>query len=148
MGTSKMRFLVFCVLMLGLCQLGCGDGKLRTKGRIVKDGRDFVPSDGQLIQVTFVPIPTDGEPVRDHYFAEVDQKTGIFRPAGKDGKGMPQGKYRVALELIVKRSDIFKGKYDQVNSPFVLEVDSNTKEIVLDLDNPPVAEKAVKGKPG
>jgi len=84
-----------------------------------------------------VPIPADGKPPRDFYFAETDQTAGTFRPAGKNGKGMPPGKYRVAVELMKKKKDVLGGKYDAERSPFVFDVDANTKEIVIDLDNPP-----------
>src|SRR5436309_10643793 len=86
-----------------LLAVGCGDGKLRTQGRLTKGGKPFVPGDGEAVQVLFVPIRPDGKPPPDYYAAEVDQKTGTFRPSGKDGKGLPPGKYRVAVELMKKR---------------------------------------------
>ena len=50
---------------------------------------------------------------------------------------MPPGKYRVAVELMKKKKDQFGGKFNEDKSPFVVEVDSKTPEIVIDLDNPP-----------
>ena len=69
-------------------------------------------------------------------FAMVNQTNGTFTPAGKDLKGMPAGKYRVAVELMKKKKDQFGGRYDAEKSPFVVDVDANTKEIVVDLDKP------------
>lgn len=122
--------------VFGLCILlaGCGDGRLRTKGQLLKNGQPFIPPEGEFIEITFVPIPQDGKPATNYYYAQVDQTTGMFRPAGGDLKGMPPGKYRVAIELMKKKKDQFDGKFDQVNSPFVFDVDSQTKEIVIDLD--------------
>jgi hypothetical protein len=137
---SKSLLLMTACLLIPFA-MGCGDGKLRPKGYLIKDGGRFVPNEGRLIQVTFVPIPSNGEPVRDHYYADVDQTTGTFIPAGKDGRGMPAGKYRVAVQIINKRSDELKGKFDQEKSPFVFDVDSNSNEFVLDLDKPPQFEK-------
>ena len=124
--------------LFGLCIFltGCGDGRLRTKGQLLKGGQPFIPPEGEFIEITFVPIPPDGKPATNYYYAEVDQKTGTFRPAGRDYKGMPPGKYRVAVELMKKKKDQFGSKFDQVKSPFVFDVDDRTKEIVIDLDKP------------
>jgi hypothetical protein len=124
--------------VFGLCILitGCGDGRLRTKGQLLKGGQPFIPPEGEYIEITFVPILPDGKPAPDYYYAEVDQAAGTFRPAGKDLKGMPPGKYRVAVELMKKKKDKFGGKFNTMRSPFVFDVDSQTKEIVIDLDKP------------
>jgi hypothetical protein len=117
---------------------GCGgDGLLRTQGRLLKGGQPFVPKEGEYVEITFVPIPSDGKPAQDYYFADVDQTTGTFQPAGKNKKGMPPGKYRVAVELMKKKKDQFGGKFDAEKSPFVFDVDAKTPEIVIDLDSPP-----------
>jgi len=137
MGLIRNSTLILaCLLALG----GCGEAKLlRTEGRLLKGGDDFIPEDGEYIQITFVPIPKDGEFATDYYYAEVDQDLGTFRPAGKNGKGMPSGKYRVAVELMKNRKDQFGGRFDTVQSPFVFDVDASTDEIVIDLDQPPAA---------
>ncbi|MFL5339636.1 MAG: hypothetical protein ACJ8F7_05650 [Gemmataceae bacterium] len=124
----------------GLCLslVGCGgDGRLRTVGRLVKGGQPLIPKDDESVRVTFVPIRPDGKPPADHYFAEFNPGDGTFRSAGKDKKGMPPGKYRVAVEYKRYRQDVFGGKFDENRSPFVFDVDSGTKEIVIDLDSPP-----------
>ena len=135
-----MRVFSFTWSVLAVAALvmaGCGGpARLRTKGRVVKSGAAFVPAPGQFVRVTFVPVPA-GNPPQDHYVAEVNNTDGTFRVAGKDGKGMPPGKYRVAIELDQHRSDMLKGQFDAERSPFVFDVDSSTKEMVLDLDNPP-----------
>ena len=69
----------------------------------------------------------------------MDQAAGTFTVAGKDLKGVPPGKYRVAVEWMKKKKDQLRGKFDTVNSPFKFDVDSSTKEIVIDLDKPPTA---------
>jgi hypothetical protein len=109
---------------------------LKTQGRLVKSGKPFIPGDGEAIQILFVPIFPDGKLPNDYYAAVVDQATGTFRPSGKDGKGMPPGKYRVAIELMKKKKDQFDGKYDSEKSPFVYDIDASTNEIVVELDNP------------
>jgi hypothetical protein len=126
----------------GLCLLiaGCGgNGKLRTQGRLVMGGQPLIPKDGESIRVTFVPILADGTPPSDHYFAEFNRADGTFRPAGKDKTGMPPGKYRVAVEYKKDKQDMFEGRFDENRSPYVFDVNSKTKEIVIDLDKPPAS---------
>ena len=133
-----MRFICMAIAA-GFCILaaGCNDGMLRTKGRLLKGGQPFIPQAGEFIEITFVPILPDGKPPADFYFAEVDQATGVFRPFGKNGKGMPPGKYRVAVELMKKKKDLLGGKFNAEKSPFVFDVEANSSEIVIDLDRVP-----------
>lgn len=133
------KILAVSVAAVALCLLlaGCGDGRLRTRGRVVKDGQPLVPKENESVRVTFVPIPPDGKPTADHYFAEYNPADGTFQSSGKDKKGMPPGKYRVAVEYKRNKQDVFGGKYDENQSPFVFDVDSGTQEVVIDLDHPP-----------
>jgi hypothetical protein len=55
---------------------------------------------------------------------------------GPDGKGIPPGKYRLALEHLKKKQDLFRGAFDGDRSPIVREVTNNSQEILIDLDNP------------
>jgi len=135
-----MQRVVFSTLLAAwaFATSGCGgDGLLRTQCRLLKGGQPFIPKEGEYIQVTFVPISPDGKPPSDLYYADVDQATGTFRPAGKDRKGMPPGKYRVAVELMKKKKDQLGGKFNEDKSPFVFDFDSKTTEVVIDLDSPP-----------
>jgi hypothetical protein len=131
------RVLTLLVTALCLLAAGCGDGMLHTQGRLLKGGQPFIPKEGEALQILFVPIFPDGKLPSDYYAAEVDQATGTFRPVGKNGKGMPPGKYRVAVELMKKKKDQFGGKFDVEKSPYVFDVDAKTPEIVIDLDAPP-----------
>jgi hypothetical protein len=130
--------LLVAALVLGLAAAGCGGPTLlKTRGRVVKGGAPFLPGPGQDVSVTFVPILPGNQRARDYYVAHFDDKKGTFQVVGKDLKGMPPGKYRVAVELEQGRRDLLKGKFDTERSPFVFEVDAGTGEIVIDLDNPP-----------
>ena len=134
------RFFAAAAVAAGFCLLaaGCGgDGKLRTRGRVMKAGQPLLPKDNESVRVTFVPILPDGKPPADHYFAEFNPADATFRSAGKDKKGMPPGKYRVAVEYKSQRRDVLGGAFDENHSPFVFDVDSRTPEIVIDLDQPP-----------
>jgi hypothetical protein len=136
-----MRYALNCLLILGITGAiaGCGnnDGLLRTRGFVVRGDEGFVTPEGQHLQIQFVPIPKNGKPPNMYYAAEVNQDTGEFRPVGPMLKGMPPGKYRVALELLdEKKKDVFDGKFDTEQSPFVFDVEDETDEMIVDLDSP------------
>ncbi len=139
-----MRVFLNCVLIIGVTATtaaGCGDGDgmLRTKGRVVKDGVNFIPAEGEHLQIEFVPIPEDGTPPDMQYWAGIDQETGTFWPDGPFKKGMPPGRYRISVELIRNKKDQLAGKFNAEISPFIFDVDEETEEIVIDLDHPPQA---------
>src|SRR5215472_878165 len=92
--------LSWSVVAVTVCVLatGCGNGKLQTRGRVVKGGQPLLPHEEESVRVTFVPILPDGKPPSDHYFAEFDRDDGTFWACGKDKEGLPPGKYRVAVE--------------------------------------------------
>jgi len=128
-----------CVLALVLTAAGCGpsDNLLALQGRLLKSGEKFEAGADELVQITFVPILPNGEPPRDHYYANIDDAKGTFVAAGKTGRGLPPGKYRVAVQLMKKKKDQYSGKFDQVKSPYIFDIDAKTKEIVIDVDKPP-----------
>ena len=140
-----LRSTLLFSMLLVVAGCGSGDKLLPLQGRLLKSGEPFEAGADELIQITFVPILPNGEPPKDHYYANVNDVKGTFVAAGKTGKGMPAGKYRVALELMRKKKDRYKGKYDQVNSPYIFEIDARTKEIVIDVDKPPVGTPPAVG---
>jgi hypothetical protein len=129
-------FTVAFLLSMFVLTFGCGadDKLLPLKGRILKGGVKFEPAPLEIMQVIFVPVPANGEPVRDHYFANFNDMDSTFVVAGKTGKGLPPGRYRVSLELMKDRKDQYHGKCDAVQSPYVFEIDQTTKEVVIELD--------------
>lgn len=129
------RLFVFAFAMICLC--GCGPKMLKTKGRVLKDGAPFLPGEGEFLRVTFVPLFEGGKLADDFYVAQVNSKDATFQVVGKDLRGMPPGKYRVAIELDRRRSDQLHGQFGPEASPFIYDVDSGSPEIVVDLAKPP-----------
>jgi hypothetical protein len=84
----------------------------------------------------FVPIPEGPERVTDFHAAIFDPDDGTFQAAGRDGQGIPPGKYRIAIEHLRNRADVLKGAYDAERSPFVREVRSAADEVTIDLAKP------------
>jgi hypothetical protein len=131
MSRSRMMgAAVICTVVLS----GCGDGMLTPKGRVVKSGEPIVLKPGEDLGVFFYPLGSDGKLGTTVYPALFHAADSSFRVTGSDRRGMPPGKYRVAVELKLNKKDLFKGAYDMTNSPFVIDVDSKTREIVIDLD--------------
>ena len=138
------------ILMLTLCALaicGCGgsERKFKAKGKVVKGGAPFTVSADEYVRVTFYPMAADGSQPKNSYVAVYDRNDGGFTVVGPDGKGVPAGKYRVAVEHERKRKDLLQGAYDADRSPFVVDVSSNNQDIVIDLatkGGPPVPDES------
>ena len=133
--TRCVLFLIVGALAFSV--IGCGGENLyRTKGRVVKGGTDFIPGDGENLQIGLMPVMPDGKPPKNYYYADVDQETGTFTAAGPLLKGVPPGQYVVTVELMKKKQDQLEGRFDVDHSPFVVEIDEADEEIVVDLDTP------------
>jgi hypothetical protein len=125
-----------CVVALVCVVLaGCGgDGRLNTKGRVVKGGQPYrVPAEDH-VRVTFYQLTPDGTTGKNSYIAEFNKSDGTFRAVGPDGQGIPPGRYQVCVEHLHKRMDLLKGAYNNDAVPFVFDIDSKTKELLIDLD--------------
>jgi hypothetical protein len=107
---------------------------MNTRGRVVKGGAPFTVPEDDFLNVTFVPVRSDGEKAVTGYIADSNNANGTFRVIGPDLKGIPPGKYRVTVAHERKKKDLLKGAYDLARTPFEFDVDSSTSEIVLDLD--------------
>ena len=127
------KIVVLMLCALAVCGCGSGERKLKAKGRVVKGGAPFTVSADEYVRVTFYPMAADGSQPKNSYVAVYDRNDGKFTVVGPDGKGVPPGKYRVAVEHERKRKDLLEGAYDADRSPFVVEVTSKSQDIVLDL---------------
>ena len=155
---APSALLVACLLILP----GCGDSgnNQRVSGRLLKGGAKYDPPPGHLLGLTFVAIEVfdaKGKPVNstEPYEASVDDDRGTFTVPGREGYGIPPGKYRVmvtqrmsreAFEAakpkaapgkppITRETDFLGGKFGAMNSPILREI-KGTSEVVIDLDRP------------
>ncbi len=133
-----MRRIGWCCFLALLVLSGCGSGKLMPKGRLLKDGKPIVLKDEEeSMQIFFDPIPAEGQQhPGDMFAARYNREDGTFTVVGKDGTGMPPGKYRIAIEHHRRKSDLLKGAFAADKTPFVRDIDAKTGEIVIDLDKP------------
>jgi hypothetical protein len=141
LGVIQMTRFLGPILILAsiFCLAGCGGERLvMARGTVMKDGEPLIPDDDQALIVGFIPISEDGKPASNWYAAEVDQQTATFRTAGSLKKGMPPGKYRVAVELVKMpgKKDIFQDKFNGATSPFIREVEDSSVPIILDVEHP------------
>ena len=122
-------------LSMSLGLLGCGSSStIKAKGKIVKGGQPFVIREGQGLRLIFAPQTVPEGKRYDSYAAEYHPDDGTFRVVGKDGQGLPPGKYTVSLELLQKKEDLLHGRLTGKDSPLSLEVVKGGDELVIDLD--------------
>jgi hypothetical protein len=127
--------LAVVALVVGIAT-GCGDGRMRTKGQVLKGGIPYTAEATDIVRVTFVPIPENGAKVMDWHIAIFNKTDGTFVASGKDGKGVPPGKYRIALEHLRQKKDLLSGFFGPENSPFIREVKSSSDTLTLDISKP------------
>jgi hypothetical protein len=118
-----------------------GEQKVTAKGRILKNGlpiqitAQHLPPGDPGLQVIFIKVGTvdAGEEIPAKI---VDAAQGTFELIGPDAKGIPPGKYRIAVLLApIGGTDVFKGKYDRTNSKIEREIKGN-EDLVIDIDKP------------
>jgi hypothetical protein len=131
------RWLSPCLILLALVA-GCGGDLVKAKGKLLKDGKPFVPGEKEAVRIVFVPVDRVEGKEQNMYPAEFKPEDGTFKVVGSTGTGLPPGKYRVAIELArgKDRVDVLKGKFAPGNSPIVREVKNSSDVLVIDLDNP------------
>ncbi|HSQ56658.1 MAG TPA: hypothetical protein VLM40_13025 [Gemmata sp.] len=140
----RLTYLVVLTVSLALAA-GCGsskdktaEGRTKPKGRILENGLPVKVDTSKLppgdpgLQVTFIKI--GGVDAGEETDAQItDAGTGTFELFGADGKGIPPGKYRVAVVLApVGSADALKGKYSRDNSKIEVEVKEG-EDLVIDL---------------
>jgi hypothetical protein len=131
--------LIVCALagmLLAVTAAGCGTGMLKTKGRLVKGGTPLATEEDDVVRVIFMPVVEKGEVVKDYFMAQFNPADGTFQVVGKDGKGLPPGKYRISVQHLRKKKDLLNGAFGGDTSPFVYDVNASTPELVLDLSRP------------
>ena len=136
-----LRLLV--VMLLGCLVAGCGQSQVKARGRLVKSGQPFVPSEKEIVHVAFFPAGEESASSKS-YVVKFNRQDGTFQVIGTDGKGLPPGKYRVTVSVMKGHQDQFKGAFNVQNSPFLCDVSSASSEITVDLDTP--AKPAVPAK--
>jgi hypothetical protein len=122
------------IMILSLTVIGCGGSHMKAKGHVMKGGQPFLLPEGEGLRIFFAPVDPAKSDHFDSFAAEYDPSNGSFQVQGKDGKGLPPGKYRVDIQLMKSKEDLLGGKLMGKKSPFVLEVTSSGGDLLIDLD--------------
>jgi hypothetical protein len=139
---TLFRFAILASLII--LTLGCSkkdqvaEGKTKPRGRLLQnglpvkiDGTNLPPGDPGM-QIAFIRIGSvdAGEEIDA---VILDATEGMFELIGPDGKGIPPGKYRVAVTLAPAGSaDTLKGKFSREKSKIEVEVKAG-EDLVIDL---------------
>lgn len=129
--------LMLAVLTTACSNSGSGPAPVTVKGRVTKGGKVLeVPAQVGRVQVTFYEVKADGG-MTDPNEAIVDASTGSFTVPGSGGKGIPKGKYKVAVHQWTNfpTVDALKNKYSRDNTKIIREV-TGDQDIEIDLDKP------------
>jgi hypothetical protein len=152
-----------CVRRAGYCSLaglvsvvlaGCGSGETRViaKGKVLEGGSPVEIAEYEegenCLEVEFFPLDTTGKlDASSLSHSAYVKEDGSFEVLGEMGKGIPPGKYRVAVRRLSEEDEDEEeegeegaeasesadpwAKYNKENSPFEFEVPG--EEIVIDV---------------
>ena len=157
------RFTSLVAFIAGLIFLaGCGgpSNHLWVKGRLLKGGAKYAPPEGHVVSVTFIGMgiedPT-GQVIKspEPFDANYNDEDGSFTVPGREGHGIPPGKYRIAVtqkmlreafeaakpkakpgqKPITRETDFLEDRFGPATSPIIREI-KGSADLVIDLDRP------------
>jgi hypothetical protein len=129
------RMTMLLVVLLLVLAAGCGPPRVKAKGRLVNNGEPYRVEETDIVHMAFTP--TEGSAGHEgNYVAEFNRKDSTFQVLGKEGRGLPPGKYRITVQVNRNRKDILKGAFGADKSPFVQDITDAGSEIVLDVGKP------------
>ncbi len=148
---------------------GCGGSSkaVWVKGQLLKGGAKYSPPEGHLVSVTLVGMGIEGPSgsivdFPEPFDADYQDETGTFTVPGREGRGIPPGKYRIAVtqrmsreafeaakpkakpgqKPITRETDFLEDKFGPKTSPIVREI-KDSIDLVIDMDKP--TEGAIAG---
>jgi hypothetical protein len=158
--TMRRNAMVVALLIAPLATIsGCGGSgnNVWVTGKLLKGGAKYVPPQGQFVNVTFVGLEIQddsGKVVQsaEPFQADLDQENGTFSVPGTEGRGIPPGRYRVAVTQKMSRetfdaakpklkkgvnreTDTLGNQFGLGSSPIIREVKTGG-EFLIDLDKP------------
>jgi hypothetical protein len=144
---------LLCTTIAIVAGVGCkpstepraAEGKVIPKGRILKNGLPLkisessqanVPPGDPGLQITFIKLG-GADAGTEHVARIIPEPPGSFDLIGAEGKGIPPGRYRVAVALApFGGKDELKNKYSRENSKIEIEIKAG-EDVVIDLANFP-----------
>jgi len=129
-------------LVATLSVAGCGgpqDGPVPVSGKVTNAGKLLEVKGRELglgyVELHFYRVRDDGSVDPDPADAAVEE-SGEFTVRGRDGSGLPRGKYKITVRQLdpAPDHDKLQGRFNRKNSRIVREVTG--EEIVIDVSRP------------
>jgi hypothetical protein len=138
--TLRAVLSVLTCLALGVLAAGCSKGPqlLKVKGKVVNNNKplDLGPQAG--VTLVFIPVVEEEKPVVATYPTHLNPD-GTFELTGKQGEGIPPGKYQIAVQIMTPKPTAevkeWNKTFEQGNSPLFREITSE-EPLVIDLAKP------------
>ncbi len=163
---SSLQHVIRIAVVLAICGVlaGCGERGPRrviVKGRVVEGGKPLQLAGDQFkagavqVEVTFYPLDSAGnvDQSKRAYQASL-REDGSFVQDGETGKGIPVGKYKVALayrDMMYRtptgQGDRWEGKFSLAKTPFTFDIQDASQEIVIDIGSAATKAPAEQATP-
>jgi hypothetical protein len=109
------------------------------KGKLLDNGAPLKVDSKAGITVSFIEIPQDGMFSNSYPAANYKRDTGTFEVPGKEGRGIPLGKYRITVNIMAIPStpavEEINDRFSKKNTEVIREV-KNDEPIVIDVSKP------------
>jgi hypothetical protein len=154
----RTAFLVAISAAISLSSSGCGStNDVWVTCEILRNGRPFSVPETHSVQVTFYALETKDENGKvnstNEPYAAARRGDGKFEVPGPEGRGIPPGKYRIAVihkpkgtnaapkpkskrEVADREFDFLRDRFGPQTSPIVRTIDTKSSQVVIDLDSP------------
>ena len=99
---------------------------------MVRDGKPIVVEPGQWVRMDFFEV---NPKVAGESFPADVEANGSFEVPGKEGDGVPPGKYKVVIRWVTfqdRNTDRLQGAFAQDKTPLVYEIEGS-KKLTIDL---------------
>ena len=131
-----------CIVILLLFVAGCSPGEraVQVQGRVTNAGQPLQVAGREIglgmVQLQFFRTDEHGRAEGDSEGAVADSE-GRFQVHGRNGKGIPPGKYRIAIRQWdpYPQVDKLDGRFSADKSTIVREINGN-QEILIDVARP------------
>lgn len=132
--------MILCSLAL-LTLNGCSSGVryVKAKGQLMQGGSPLKVDAKAGISVLFTSVPPEGEKVTAYPAAPLNRDDMTFDVPGKEGSGIPAGKYRISVEIKSLAPTAEMARINQTFSRTATKIEREVKDqtpIVLDLSKP------------
>lgn len=136
----ELMLLFAVALALAGCGGPAGPVCVKLTGSLTKGGQPLQvhgqEADLGRVQICFYVLNEQGQPAGEHWDAKVGAD-GKFRVYGPSGKGIPPGKYRIAVFQWdpYPGTDKLNGAFSEKKSTIVRDIAGDT-ELTIELDRP------------